>query len=396
MPKVGGPRKILFLHASDEMYGSDKVMLWLLERIDRGLLSPTVILPKDVPPNGPLSAALRERGIPVIHMHLAVLRRRYSKPIPFALYLLKIAYSTLRIAGIIVARRFDVVQTNTAAVLPGAFAAKLTARPHIWHVHETIVQPRRVAALIAWLLPRFSYRVIAVSQAVKANLSGLEPKNLEKCAVIYNGLDPSGFGDTSSRESIRSAWGVGPGEILVGMLGRISVPKGQIFLIEAARKAAAENPRLRFVLVGGPIPGNENQLEDLLARVRSYGLSDRIRFEGFRPDIGPVLSAFDIFVLPSVWPDSFPTVVLEAMAARKPVIATGTGGSVEMIDEGKTGYIVSHLDPGPMATRILELAADPAKARAMGENGYVRLTSLFTMGAFERRWNDLYRELLGA
>jgi glycosyltransferase involved in cell wall biosynthesis len=109
--------------------------------------------------------------------------------------------------------------------------------------------------------------------------------------------------------------------------------------------------------------------------------------------VGNVLADIDIFVLPSVEPDPFPTVVLEAMAAGKPVVAFRHGGVSEMVEDGVSGLLCPPVDAQAMAQAIQRLAASPELCQQMGQAGRERLQRLFTREAFLQRFSSLYQDL---
>ena len=389
------PKTLLFVHASDEMYGSDFILLQLIKSLDRNRFRVLVVMPKDIQHPGLLSEALGRLGIEFCHLDLAVLRRKYFKPMRLPGFAWRLFTSTLALARLMRRESVDLVHTNTTAVMPSALAAWFAGRRHVWHVHEIITRPSWLRRFVGWLAPRVSDVVIAVSGPTKDNLCEVDGLNQTRCRVIHNGLDPEPFIRARGMgRSIREEWGIGTQEVLVGMVGRISHWKGQDYFLEAARWVAKSHPNARFALVGGTVSGEEHMLEKLQAKVRELRLSDRVVFSDFRRDIPSVLDAFDIFVLPSTLPDPLPTVVLEAMAAGKSVVANAHGGSVEMVDDQTTGFLVPLGEPLQMAAAIVRLFEDAHLRAAMGSAGRLRVLSHFSIEAFTSNWGRLYDELL--
>lgn len=389
------PVNLLYVHSSDELYGADKILLQLVERLDREQFRPIVVLPTDVPTDQPLTAALRQRNIETIHLKTAVLRRKYFTPLGMPLYLLRLVISTATLCAIILRRRVGLVHSNSVAVIPGALAAFLTRTPHVWHIHEILVKPKKLWRATSWLVPRLSAQVVAVSNPVRDHLCAGNARNQDKAIVIHNGIDLDQF-DVSAATvaAVRDAWGIQPHQRVVGMVGRVSHWKGQDHFLAAARAVQAAPDSVRFVLVGSPFAGQEHLATELAQLSADYGIADRVIFNPFRSDIPAVLAAYDIFVLPSTLPDPFPTVILEAMAAAKPVIANAHGGSIEMVDDGDTGLLVDPTDPQQMAIAIDRLLQAGAAARhAMGQRGRIRLEAQFSLTAFVARWTTLYSAL---
>lgn len=386
------PVNLLYVHSSDELYGADKILLQLVERLDKEQFQPIVVLPTDIPTDRLLSAALAARNIETVHLNTAVLRRQYFTPLGMPLYLMRLIISTVALCAIILRRRVGLVHSNSVAVIPGALAACLTRTPHIWHIHEILVEPRLLWRVTSWLVPRLSSQVVAVSNPVRDHLCAGNARNQEKAIVIHNGIDLNRFELSATiAETIREEWGVRADQRIVGMVGRISHWKGQDHFLVAARHVAAAPDSVRFVLVGSPFAGQEQRMVELAQTATKYGIADRVIFNDFRADIPAVLAAFDIFVLPSTLPDPFPTVILEAMAAAKPIIANAHGGSLEMVENNRTGLLVDPGDPRQMAQAIDQLLqAGKATREIMGQRGRARLEELFSLGAFVARWTTLY------
>jgi glycosyltransferase involved in cell wall biosynthesis len=186
------------------------------------------------------------------------------------------------------------------------------------------------------------------------------------------------------------------GKIIVGMIGRINPGKGQLFFLELADQLAQKYSEIHFILVGDPFPGYESILEELEKAIKSKKLEARVSYIGFRQDIPMVMAGFDIFVLPSILPDSFPTVILEAMAAGKPVVATRSGGASEMVKDGETGFLIpiSSVEKGVAALEML--IQDTDLRQKMGKEGRRRVLEEFSLEAFEEKikthlWQHLKR-----
>jgi glycosyltransferase involved in cell wall biosynthesis len=394
-PTSAAPATILYVHSSDEMYGADKILLEIVENLPPARFRPLVVIPNDVPYAGQLTRALADRGIQTVHYPTAILRRKYFTPWGLLQYLWRLACSTWFLVRLIRREQVRLVHSNTAAVIPGALAARLTGAPHVWHVHEIITQPRFLWRFTSWLLPRLSARVVAVSAATRDHLCAGDPLNQSKAIVIHNGIDGAPYAHSEAAgAALRSEWSVSPDEVLAGMIGRVSHWKGQGYFVDVASHVTRQQPQARFALVGGVFPGQEQLIEELHAQVRGLGLEPVVRISDFRSDVPAVLQAYDIFVLPSTLPDPFPTVVLEAMASAKPVVAAAHGGSLEMVEDGVTGYLVPPNQPAQMAAAITRLCLDPTARKAMGDAGRARFHALFGLERFVAAWNTLYADLL--
>jgi glycosyltransferase involved in cell wall biosynthesis len=207
-------------------------------------------------------------------------------------------------------------------------------------------------------------------------------KVTNKFILIHNGFDYSEFNQSSS--TLRKELNIADDVIIVGMIGRINNIKGQDYFLQIAGKLKAKKYSLAFIIVGDTVTGYEKKMDELKLIAAKENISTDVYFTGLRTDIGNVLNAFDIFVLPSILPDSFPTVVLEAMAAAKPVIATKQGGAVEMIKENETGMFIPLNNIDEAANIIEKLIQDKTIRMQMGEAGKQRVNEHFSLQQFQQ------------
>jgi glycosyltransferase involved in cell wall biosynthesis len=383
------PSKILFLHGGSEMYGADRVLLGLVEGLSREELTPLIVLPGE----GPLADALRRLGVPVRIMELGVLRRRYMTPAGILNRAWHVLKAVRGLTGIIREEEVDLVHTCTTAVLAGALAARRTGVPHVWHVLEITTRPAFYRRFIAWAVPRWSAAVVATAAAVKSHMEKGHPLNRGKTTVVHHGIDPGPF-QSASPEKVRRELGLAPGTVLAGMVGRVNWWKGQHALLDTAGMILSRRDDVRFLLVGGTFEGEERLMAELRERAGREGLAGNVFVSDFRDDAPEVFAALDIFVLPSTEPDPQPTVLLEAMAAGKPVVSFAHGGAMEMIEDGVTGLLVPVGDTAALAAAIERLAGDAGMRRAMGRAGRERLAARFSRAAFIRGMAGVYDALL--
>ena len=386
--KPGQPASVLFAHAGAELYGADRVLL----ELTAGLKARGHALQVVLPGPGPLHAELARSGVPTLQHNLGVLRRRYFTPLGLLNRLCRMLGAAFFMRRLIREQGLAVVHSNTTAVLAGALAARLAGVPHVWHVHEITTRPRWFARLMALAVGRLSQRVVFVSAATRDHLCALSPRIRGKALVIHNGIDTA-RALAGRRGVLRAECGWREDHCVVGMLGRINWWKGQAALLACAARLLPGDAGLRFIMVGGTFDGDNRVRDELLASIAQQGLSGRVVVQDFRNDVGNVLADIDIFVLPSTEPDPFPTVVLEAMAAGKPVVAFRHGGVCEMVDDGVSGILCAPVSADEMVAAIQRLAASPALRAQMGQAGRERLQRLFTRDAFIDRFAALYEEL---
>jgi glycosyltransferase involved in cell wall biosynthesis len=161
-----------------------------------------------------------------------------------------------------------------------------------------------------------------------------------------------------------------------------------VYLVRALAALRQEIPDVRLEIAGS---GPERAAVE--CEVQSLGLAGSVVFLGWQHDLERVLPGWDVFVQPSLT-DSFGIATLEAMAAGLPVVATGVGGLRELVEDGRTGWLVPPADPAALAKRLRDLALNPAQRRAMGMAGRERARAHFSVERMVAEIQKIYDELL--
>jgi glycosyltransferase involved in cell wall biosynthesis len=388
------PQNILIVHNNNDLYGGDKVLLELLGRLDRRRFVPFVVLPLDTRHINRFTPQLDKFGIEYCFIHLGVLRRRYFKPARVPRFALEVASGTRTILGMIKKRNITLVHTNTNTILAGAIAARLAGLPHVWSIHELILEPALVRASLHFVIPRMATKVVTVSRAVRDHMLKDTPGYANRFEFIAGSIDVEPFVNATGRACVRKQWGVADDEVLVGMAGRVTRWKGQTEFAEMAKLLLSRQPKVKFAAVGGVFDNETAYLESFQQHVRELGIEQNLIIEDFRGDMPSVFAAFDIFVLPSILPEPFGLVVIEAMASGKPVVATAPGGPAETVAEGETGYLVEPGQPEKMAAAVEQLLTDTDKRARMGEAGRRRACAAFSLPRYVKEFEELYNRLI--
>lgn len=375
---------VLFINHSVRDGGPGRSLFYILKHIDREKLTPFVLVPKhDV-----FSEELRAEGI----FENVIVDPRFPenirKPVtgpgsgagpsgPFSgvatlfLALLNVA----RMAGLVMdsprivrENGIDAVYCNgTLAKIVGAFIGKRNSMPVIWHVRN--IQRGGLMKFLMKTLSGFRCvrKVICVSKATASQFGHVK----EKVHVVYNGIDPADFDPRSVRGSLREEFSIPPDAVVVGNAGRVVPRKGYADFLRVARSvlsAPGAGADVRFVVVGDtPHFFPKDHLRELRDLAGELGLGENFVFTGYRKDVRPYLADFDVFAIPSNYPDPFPRSVIEAMAFGLPVVGFSAGGIAEAIDHGKTGFLCPGGDFGAMEESLRILAENPGRRREMGE-----------------------------
>ncbi len=231
-------------------------------------------------------------------------------------------------------------------------------------------------------------RVVAVSEQIAFQLekSGVLRGSV---SIIGNGVDTDRFKVGIDRDKARRDLGLKDGATVIGIVGRLSPEKGHRYFLKSAVEVARKIPEAVFLVVGGGYLEGEFK-----AYVKNVGIEDRVIFTGPRDDMPAIYAAIDIFVCSSLREGS-PMAVLEAMAARKPVVATAVGSVPGIIRNGQTGLLVGPGDSEGLTQAILSLVWDVELANRLGKSGMHLVETEFSATAMALKYKKLYRELIG-
>lgn len=379
-------KRILYLHAGAEMYGADKVLLELIKGLDSKEFEAHVILPND----GVLVEALRQVGAKVSVLDYPILRRKYFNPKGIADYIRSYNFYAKQIALYAREHSIDMVHNNTAAVLEGIYLKRKLKLSLIWHVHEIIVKPKAISDFINMLMGRYADKIVTVSQAVANHIKQSPFIKDSQVEVIYNGVDNAVYYPMDA-SSIREKFDIAQDALVIGMIGRVNAIKGQNDFIEAVEPLLEKNEQAVAFLAGGVFPGEEWRLEELDKRIASSSVVSQIHRIDYYDKTSELYNMFDIFVLPSIKPDSLPTVVLEAMACSKPVVGYNNGGIAEMVVDDKSGCLVKPNRPQELSNAISLLLDSSEKREKFGRVGYQRQKELFSLESYIKNFSELYK-----
>lgn len=239
---------------------------------------------------------------------------------------------------------------------------------------------------------RAADHVLVNALAVRTVLvgQGYDPARI---SVIRNGIDVARFRARAATSALRSELGWPEAAPVVAVFARLNRLKGLEYFLAAAALLARRFEDARFLIVGDSI--SQAYRDELEAHAAGLGLGSRVVFTGFRRDVPELLSEVCVSVLPSL-SEGLSNVVLEAMAAGVPVVATCVGGTPEMVEDGVTGLLVPPRDAAALARAVGSLLADPARGRSIGRAAQQRAAERFSLEATVRATEQLYERLLRA
>lgn len=356
------PRTVLILHSSAQRYGSDAQLLTIARGLDPDRWRPVCVLPE----RGELAPALERAGVEVLVHPLAVLRRGLFSAGGLARLGAAVARDRRVLGRLAADREAALVHSNTSVVLSGRAVAKRAGATHLVHVREIYAGSAGRAGAALWPVMRRRLQaadgLVCISHAVARQFPGSP-----RVRVIYDGLAQAP--PPPDRATARAELGIAEGRFVAALVGRVSDWKGQDVLIRAlGRTELVENGAIAL-LAGDAYPGNEVHERELVALAGRLGLTERVLRLGFRADVGTVLGAADVLVVPSTRPEPLGLVAIEGAAAGLAVVASAHGGVTEVVRHGKTGLLVCPNDPAALARALRLLADDPQLARRLGEAG---------------------------
>jgi glycosyltransferase involved in cell wall biosynthesis len=316
----------------------------------------------------------------------------------FPLFLYDVLRTLFRIVRIIKNRKIDLIHTHLPdSSTYGVVAGRLTGKPVVASIHSSIIIPfKRSAPFRNWLR-----RIVINSVYKRADTvvccgkdvadSMVEQEHLSKktrTEVIVNGVDNEKFACPKDIKRIREGLSLPEQSRVIGCISRLEAPKGHIYLIRAAARIKEKYPLLRVLIVGdGPY------LEELKKESKKAGVEEHVRFLGRRSDIPDILAVSEVFAFPSLY-EGLPMVVLEAMATKRPVVASNIPGTTELISDGEDGYLVPVKDEISLAEKIDKLLSDPDLANSMGEHAGSKVQERFTVKKMVENVQALYQSIL--
>ncbi len=309
--------------------------------------------------------------------------------------LMSIIKGTLEVYRILSRGKYDIVQSHTSVGgVVGRLAGWAARTPVVlWTVHGLGAHQghpplkRAVYRVIEKFLDYFTDHYVAVSHDLRAQGVRAGIFRTEKVTVIPNGLQFDHVPSTFNIAAKRRALGIPEGCPVIGTITRLEPQKAIDVFLQAIAQVIRQVPNLVTLIAGdGP---QRNALEDLAARM---GLAERIHFLGWRTDAVELVGALDIFCMSSRW-EGCPMVLLEAMAMRRPVVATDIGGVREIVENEKTGLLVPLDDPAALSAAVLRLLAAEEERTRFGSAGRRRVEDEFSAERMLEAYGSMYRRM---
>lgn len=372
--------KVLYVSAGAERGGVEVVLLNTVKSLDRSRFTPVVLFLR----NGPFVREVEATGTETHVIEAGRVR-----------HVLRGTAAVARTVRLIRKEGIHLVHShNAVAHIYGGMAALIAGVPSLFHLHGV---PRPAASregfldLLSVVVP--ARRTLACSAYV-AETFRRAWSSQRPVSVVHNGTLPDPMvGDVSS---VRQELGIPETARIVLMAARLQRWKGVHVFVDAAAHVTRIHPEVRFVIVGGALFGLEqNYPLQLRKQIERLKLNEVVQLVGHRADISRFYSAADLVVHCSIEPEPFAMVILEALAWAKPVIASDSGGTSEIVEHEVTGLLVPPKDPEHLAQAILALLEDPERGLQMGRAGAARVRTYLTAERMTKQLEGIYTELAG-
>ena len=357
---------VLFVDQFSDLGGAQQCLLDLAPAIQAEGWKMTCA----VPGTGSLVTRLGELGITVSTLPMTVLTSGRKHPLDFLRFSLDAPKLARDIGHLAAEFRADLIYVNGPRVLPtAAWVARRTGRPMVFHCHNYLGQ--RPPAILAGRSLQFARaRVIACCRYVARPLwPFIDPGRMH---VIYNGSAQT-VGAGSAQSSPRR----------IGMIGRVSPEKGQVEFVQAVRLLTRKHTDCSFLICGAPL-FSDRAAEQYFERVRESARDLPVEFSGWQQDVSSTLAQLDMLVVPSLREPGAPRVVLEAFAARVPVVAFVSGGIPEIVINNATGFLVEPPTADALAAKLEALLHAPGELRAVAGRAYETWKEKFTLERYRR------------
>jgi len=288
-----------------------------------------------------------------------------------------------------------IVHTHSSkAGLLGRWAATAANAPHIIHTpHGHVFYGHfnpiisKVFLILEKITDKITERMIALTEGEKEDYIRLSVSRADKLITVHSGVDIERFKDSQVSDAKKESLGLNAKGRIIGTVGWLLPIKGPMYLLKAMNRVWEKFADTQLVYIG---KGEMEQ--DLRLAAMEMGASDRVKFLGWRDDIQEIIPIFDLFVLPSM-NEGMGRVIVEAMAAGKPVVASNVGGIPDLVKHNETGLLVPPADDEALSGALIELLNNPDRAKRMGESGK-EYCNQFSLQSMVDKIDGLYQDLL--
>ena len=383
-------QRILFYNHTGQVSGAEKVLLAILERLDRQIYRPVLLCPA----SGTLAQSAKQLGVECLIA--PELNARFTwRPDLLLTYLWSFFLAIAGQRRIVRQAEPDLLHANSIrAGLVATAATTGLGLPVIWHIHDLLPRHPFSTAIRLFVVLSKRVKILAVSEAAANRFKGWILhffRRRQPQAVIRNAVNTDVFRPLPEvRGKVRESLDLNNDDFVFGSIGQITSRKGQLELLQAFATIRQEIPEARLVIAGAPL-FNQDQLylENIRQATVALGLDESVRFLGPRKDVAQLMAAFDVFVLNSE-SEAFSLVVLEALACGTPVIATAVGGTPEVVIHETTGWLIPVGDKEALTQALRVAFANPELRKQFSLRTPALMCSELTPAAYMKSLTQFY------
>lgn len=371
--------RVLHILSSLTIGGAEVNLLELIKHLDSNKIESHIVYTA----GGEYESEFLSLGVPCHKIQKSPLNLRSPVSWIMPIKLIKYAYSN----------KIDIIHAHLfLSCFWAIFVAKILKIPLVYHLHsisplfhpEDSHRQKAHPVLEKILLKQISMN-IAITKTMFRRLQQLGI-NSNKVTLIHNGIDTAKFKEDLS-QNIKRKFHL-ENKLLIGTVSRLDLQKNIQLLLKCVPEIRKKFQNIKFLIVG--LGSLDEELKQL---AKSLFIEDDVIFLGARTDISDILQAIDIFVLPSLY-ENFPMALLEAMCARKAIIATKVGGIAEMIDNGKEGILIPPDNKEELIGSLKELIPDSKRRLELGRAAYQKVSGQFSSKVTVRKIEEIYKQVL--
>lgn len=385
---------VVLVESASAMAGVQFSTLYLARKLVAARWRPIVVTPSE----GDLNVACRAAGVeekvvyqPRLWSTSIRVGRSFRLPNPVAWFwnAVVVARAVRRLARFFRTAAPQVVVTKgLSSHFIGGLAARQRGIPCVWHVQDFISERtfgiyRRIFGLATRALP---HQVIADGATIKRQL----PSSMQSIVcVIHNGVDTNEFRPGLEGTKVREELRIPRDHLVIGHAGRITPWKGQHYVIEAFARIASDYPKVTLLFAGSPVFDHDVYERRLRAMAASFGLSDRVKFAGYRRDLPDVLAAMDVFAFTSVEKDTSPLALLSAMSSGLPIVAFDIEGVRELVMSDELLLLVPTGDTDSLAQSLCLLISNEQLRQRLAHNARRAAETKFNLELYVNRIDEV-------
>jgi len=379
--------KILFYNHTGKVSGAERMLLMILAGLDRSRFESIVLCPKeDSLIESVRATGLRTEICPQLEARFTFRIDRLAK------YLVSFWRVIRKVRSSVTEINPDFVHANSIRAGLVVTAATLGLGTQVvWHLHDLLPRHPMSTAIRVFAFLFARARMIAVSQAVGDNFAGRFFSLRNRVSVILNGIEMNRFKHVQgSRNAIRDELKIAESDFVVGIVGLLTPRKGQLALVESFARVIEQMPNARLLIVGNAIFNQDEEYATGLKEAgNKSGIIDKVHFLGAREDIPAVMQSLDLLVVNSSV-EPFGLVLVEAMACGVPVLAAISGGIPEIIQHGRTGWLVQHGNKKLLVDSIVTAAQSLETRQVIVSRARQHVLETFSSARYLRELQEFY------